>query len=118
MSLNEYLKSTGPALLHVPAERGVGKTTLRGAAIIWQGWQKGFGFSVDPMHPCGFPSSGTSSARGHGDNANLYAQEIDADRRSRVQEEIRKKNPDMYGMDTYRRDRQLHPGLGGRDGPG
>jgi len=67
----------------------------------WQKREAGVGFlRGSPGFPDGYLQEGYLRKRSDGIMPNLYAQEIDADRRVKeYQQEIRKKILDMYGME-------------------
>jgi len=82
---------------------GLGKTTFSAATAYWLA-KKGYKvlvFSVDPQASLSDIFERNIFGKGPVEiMPNLYAQEIDADRRIReYQDEIRKKILDMYGMD-------------------
>ncbi|UCC63379.1 MAG: TRC40/GET3/ArsA family transport-energizing ATPase [Anaerolineae bacterium] len=82
---------------------GLGKTTFSAAAAYWlaQQGQKVLVFSVDPQASLSDIFQQDIFGKGAVEIVpNLFAQEIDADRRIReYQDEIRQKILDMYGMD-------------------
>ena len=82
---------------------GLGKTTFSAAAAYWLA-QQGFKvlvFSVDPQASLSDIFQRDVFGKGAVEiTTNLYAQEIDADRRIKeYQDEIRQRIRDMYGMD-------------------
>jgi arsenite-transporting ATPase len=81
---------------------GLGKTTFSAATAFWlaQNGQKVLVFSVDPQASLSDIFQKDIFGKGAVEIIpNLYAQEIDADRRIKeYQEEIRKKILDMYGL--------------------
>jgi arsenite-transporting ATPase len=83
---------------------GLGKTTFSAATAYWLAKQgkKVLVFSVDPQASLSDIFRRDIFGKGPVEiMPNLFAQEIDADRRIKeYQEEIRKKILDMYGMDT------------------
>ncbi|MBE3118112.1 MAG: AAA family ATPase, partial [Candidatus Atribacteria bacterium] len=87
---------------------GLGKTTFSATTAYWLA-KKGFKvlvFSVDPQASLSDIFQRDIFGKGPVEIMhNLYAQEIDADRRIKdYQEEIRTKIRDMYGMDTIPED--------------
>jgi arsenite/tail-anchored protein-transporting ATPase len=105
MSLREvFEKNPERRYIMFGGKGGLGKTTFSAATAYWLAKQ-GFRvlvFSVDPqaslsdIFKCDIFGKGAVEIM-----PNLYAQEIDADRRIKdYQEEIRQKIRDMYGMET------------------
>jgi arsenite/tail-anchored protein-transporting ATPase len=105
MSLREVFdKNPERRYIMFGGKGGLGKTTFSAATAYWlakQGY-KVLVFSVDPqaslsdIFKCDIFGKGAVEIM-----PNLYAQEIDADRRIKeYQEEIRQKIRDMYGMET------------------
>ena len=102
---------------------GLGKTTFSAATAYYlaKRGHKVLVFSVDPQASLSDIFKRDIFGKGAVEiMPNLYAQEIDADRRIKeYQDEIRKKIRDMYGLaESSRRDRRLHPGCGRRTGDG
>ncbi|GAB4470801.1 MAG: TRC40/GET3/ArsA family transport-energizing ATPase [Anaerolineales bacterium] len=104
MSLKEVLENN-PERRYIMfgGKGGLGKTTFSAATAYWlakQGY-KVLVFSVDPQASLSDIFQQDIFGKGAVEiMPNLYAQEIDADRRIKdYQEEIRQKIRDMYGMD-------------------
>jgi arsenite-transporting ATPase len=104
MSLREvFEKNPDRRYIMFGGKGGLGKTTFSAATAYWlakQGY-KVLVFSVDPQASLSDIFKRDIFGKGPVEiMPNLYAQEIDADRRIReYQDEIRKKILDMYGMD-------------------
>jgi arsenite/tail-anchored protein-transporting ATPase len=105
MSLREVFdKNPDRRYIMFGGKGGLGKTTFSAATAFWLAKQghKVLVFSVDPqaslsdIFKCDIFGKGAVEIM-----PNLYAQEIDADRRIKdYQEEIRQKIRDMYGMEV------------------
>src|SRR4030067_741931 len=104
MSLAEiFEKNPNRRYIMFGGKGGLGKTTFSAAAGYWLA-KKGFKvlvFSVDPQASLSAIFKRDIFGKGPVEiMPNLYAQEIDADRRIKeYQDEIRKKILDMYGME-------------------
>ena len=104
MSLREvFEKNPDRRYIMFGGKGGLGKTTFSAATAYWlarQGY-KVLVFSVDPQASLSDIFKRNIFCKGPVEiMPNLYAQEIDADRRIKeYQDEIRKKILDMYGMD-------------------
>ena len=104
MSLREvFLQNPDRRYIMFGGKGGLGKTTFSAATAYWlarQGY-KVLVFSVDPQASLSDIFQRDIFGKGPVEiMPNLYAQEIDADRRIReYQQEIRQKILDMYGLD-------------------
>src|SRR5512135_3243242 len=104
MSLKEtFERDPGPRYIMFGGKGGLGKTTFSAATGYWLAQQghKVLVFSVDPQASLSDIFQRDIFGKGPVKIAeNLWAQEIDADRRIKdYQDEIRKKILDMYGFD-------------------
>src|SRR5512138_3349124 len=104
MSLREaFLNNPDRRYIMFGGKGGLGKTTFSAATAYWLAKQghKVLVFSVDPQASLSDIFCRDIFGKGPVEiMPNLYAQEIDADKRIRdYQEEIRKKILTMYGMD-------------------
>jgi len=105
MSLNQiFEKYPDRRYIMFGGKGGLGKTTFSAAAAyhLAKSGKRVLVFSVDPQASLSDIFQRDIFGKGPTEiMPNLYAQEIDADRRIKeYQEEIRKKIRDMYGMDT------------------
>jgi len=99
-----FLEHPGRRYIEFGGKGGLGKTTFSAATAYWLA-KRGYEvlvFSVDPQASLSDIFERDIFGRGPVEiMPNLYAQEIDADRRIReYQDEIRQKILDMYGLDA------------------